>query len=159
MPVFNRETTGDEVVKAFFDKIKGKTGENRSFLSYSSIITPVTIRALKLPLLITCTVVVLITGPSQSGIGAQSAMFLAAGKPKLIILAGRSEGKIQPVIDEIKQSHPDVSTSYIKLDLADNKSVRQAAEAVNAQIDKLDILINNAGGRLLDLELYLLIES
>jgi len=90
---------------------------------------------------------VLITGPSESGIGAQSAIFLAAGKPKLIILAGRSESKIQPVIEEIKKSHPDVPTAYVKLDLADNSSVRKAAQEVNAKIDKLDILINNAGGR------------
>lgn len=89
---------------------------------------------------------VLITGPSESGIGAQSAIFLAAGRPKLIILAGRSESKIRPVMDEIRRSHPDVPTTYVKLDLADNSSVRKAAQVVNSQTDKLDILINNAGG-------------
>ena len=88
----------------------------------------------------------LITGPSESGIGAQSAIFLAAGKPKLIILAGRTESKIQPVADEIQKSHPDVPTTYIKIDLADNSSVRAAAQAVDSLVDRLDILINNAGG-------------
>ena len=49
-------------------------------------------------------------------------------------------------MDEIAQNHPDVITTYVKLDLANNASVRQAAHIVNSQIDKLDILINNAGG-------------
>lgn len=89
---------------------------------------------------------VLVTGPSQSGIGAQATIFLAAGKPKHILLAGRSESRIRPVMDEISKTHPDVLTTYVKLDLADNASVRQAARAVNGQIEKLDILINNAGG-------------
>lgn len=92
-------------------------------------------------------ILVLITGPSQSGIGAQSAIFLAAGKPKLIILAGRSEDKIQPVQDEINSAHPDVPTKFVKLDLTNNSSIRDTAQEINGQIEKLDILICNAGGR------------
>ena len=88
----------------------------------------------------------LITGPSEGGLGAQTAIFLAAGKPKSIILAGRNESKIQPVIDQLKKSDPDVSTIFLKLDLADQSSIRKAAKEVNSQVDKLDILINNAGG-------------
>ncbi|MCJ1249686.1 hypothetical protein MMC30_006912, partial [Trapelia coarctata] len=87
----------------------------------------------------------LITGPSESGVGAETAIFLAAGKPELIVLAGRTKSKIQPVIDEIKSSHPDVKTLFVQLDLADNSSVRAAAKVVNDSIDKLDVLINNAG--------------
>ena len=89
---------------------------------------------------------VLITGPSESGLGAQTAIFLAAGKPKLIILAGRTQSKIQPVIDQIKKEHPDVDTKYVKLDLADQSSVQAAAKEVNGAVKKLDFLINNAGG-------------
>ncbi|MCJ1450172.1 hypothetical protein MMC28_000501 [Mycoblastus sanguinarius] len=88
---------------------------------------------------------VLITGPSESGLGAQTAIFLAAGKPKLIILAGRTQSKIQPVIDQIKKEHPDVDTKYVKLDLADQSSVQAAAKEVNGAVKKLDFLINNAG--------------
>ena len=50
-------------------------------------------------------------------------------------------------MSEISKSHPDVATAYIKLDLTDNASVRQAALAINDRIESLDILINNAGGR------------
>lgn len=52
---------------------------------------------------------------------------------------------IQPVIDEIKSSNPDVKTLFVQLDLADSSSVRAAAKTVNETIDKLDVLINNAG--------------
>lgn len=89
---------------------------------------------------------VLITGPSGGGIGAATAISLAAGKPKTILLAGRSLPKIQPVIDEIKRKHPDVEVLFIKLDLASQASVREAAKEVNSKVDKLDVLINNAGG-------------
>ncbi|KAL9065039.1 MAG: hypothetical protein Q9161_008493 [Pseudevernia consocians] len=87
----------------------------------------------------------LITGPSESGLGAQTAIFLAAGKPKLIILAGRTESKIRPVITEINNSHPDIAIKFIKLDLADQSSIRAAVKEVTSLVDKLDVLINNAG--------------
>ncbi|KAH8805100.1 hypothetical protein F5884DRAFT_798409 [Xylogone sp. PMI_703] len=88
---------------------------------------------------------VLITGPSEGGIGAQTAIFLAAGKPKAIILAGRTKSKIQPVIDQIQNINREISVSFVQLDLADLSSVRHAAEVINSQVEKLDILINNAG--------------
>jgi short-subunit dehydrogenase len=91
---------------------------------------------------------VLITGPSEQGIGAQTAIHLAAGKPKLILLAGRDLAKIQPVIYQIAKSHPDVVTELISLNLASLASIRQTAEKINSQIESLDILINNAGGKL-----------
>ncbi|MCJ1352652.1 MAG: hypothetical protein MMC33_002636 [Icmadophila ericetorum] len=91
---------------------------------------------------------VLITGPSENGIGAQTAIHLAAGKPALIILAGRNESKIQPVVDEIKSSHPDIKTLFVQLDLTDLSSVRAAAKEIRAKIEKLHVLINNAGSKL-----------
>ena len=90
---------------------------------------------------------VLITGPSESGLGAQTAVFLAAANPELILLAGRTESKIQPVIAEINKSYPDVAVKFVKLDLADLSSIHAAAKEVSSQVDKLDVLINNAGGK------------
>ncbi|KAL8868211.1 MAG: hypothetical protein Q9174_005137 [Haloplaca sp. 1 TL-2023] len=87
----------------------------------------------------------IITGPSQGGIGAKTATFLAAGQPKTIILAGRTESKVQPVIDEIKKDNPSVEAVFVKLDLSDLASVRKAAENVNSMVDEVDVLINNAG--------------
>ncbi|KFY02214.1 hypothetical protein O988_02307 [Pseudogymnoascus sp. VKM F-3808] len=88
---------------------------------------------------------ILITGPSESGIGAQTAIFLATGKPALIVLAGRTKSKIQPVIDQIAIENPDVPIKFVELDLADLSSVRKAAEEVKTLTKKLDILVNNAG--------------
>lgn len=87
---------------------------------------------------------VLITGPSQGGLGAETAFSLAAASPALIILAGRSLSKIQPVIDEIKSLHPTVATRFISLDLGSQVSVRESAVIINASVEKIDYLINNA---------------
>ncbi|RDW60286.1 hypothetical protein BP5796_11892 [Coleophoma crateriformis] len=88
---------------------------------------------------------ILITGPSKSSIGAETAISIAAGSPKLILLAGRTQNKIQPVIDTVQQKYPAVATTFIALDLADQDSVRKAAKEILSKIDSLDVLINNAG--------------
>ena len=81
----------------------------------------------------------LITGPSENGIGAQTAVSLAAGKPKSIILVGRNRSKIQPVINRIQKSDPDVLVSFVGLDLGDLASVREGAREIKSRVDKLDI--------------------
>lgn len=88
----------------------------------------------------------MITGPSDGSIGGQTAIDLAVAKPALILLAGRSLAKIQPVIDQIAENAPEVVVKYINLDLTDNSSVRQAAADVKAVTNKINVLINNAGG-------------
>ena len=87
----------------------------------------------------------MITGPSDGGIGAQTAVSLAAGEPQEIILAGRNKDKIQPVIEQIQERHPKVRVTFVQLDLADLSSVRKAAKEISDNIQKLDVLINNAG--------------
>ncbi|KAK0511869.1 hypothetical protein JMJ35_005719 [Cladonia borealis] len=86
----------------------------------------------------------LITGPSDGGIGAETATCLVAGSPALIVLAGRSLGKIQPVIDRINATNPAVRTKFINLELGSQASVREAAASINANVEKIDVLINNA---------------
>ncbi|RYC57872.1 hypothetical protein CHU98_g8329 [Xylaria longipes] len=87
-----------------------------------------------------------ITGPSAGGIGATVATALAKANPKRIILAGRNLSKVQPVIDEIAQINPDIETRFVKLDLTDLSSVRQAATDIkNVVPDGIDGLYNNAG--------------
>ncbi|KAL8748617.1 MAG: hypothetical protein Q9184_007184, partial [Pyrenodesmia sp. 2 TL-2023] len=89
--------------------------------------------------------VVLITGASKGGLGAETALALATGNPKKIILTGRSEGKITPVLEQIKQINPNIETQFISLELGNQQSVRKAAAEVNASVSKIDILLNNAG--------------
>ncbi|KAL2047971.1 hypothetical protein ABVK25_011142 [Lepraria finkii] len=86
----------------------------------------------------------LITGPSDGGIGAETATCLAAGSPSLIIFAGRSLPKIQPVIDRIHSINPQVKTKFISVDLSSQASVREAAANINASVKTIDVLINNA---------------
>ena len=88
---------------------------------------------------------VVITGPSKDGIGAEIAKTFAAAKPSHILLAGRNEGKITPVIQEIQEEYPAVKIHFVQCDLTNNASVRKAAEKVNSSVDKVDIIINNAG--------------
>lgn len=89
---------------------------------------------------------VLITGPSVGGIGAEILTTLAAAAdPAHYILAGRNETKIQPVIQEINKLNPNIKTTFIHLDLSSLASVRKAAGEINAAVDHIDILINNAG--------------
>ncbi|KAM0318154.1 hypothetical protein ACHAO8_001846 [Botrytis cinerea] len=89
--------------------------------------------------------IILITGPSTNSIGAETAISLAHASPSIILLAGRSEAKISPVIKEIHTLNPSITTHFIPLDLASQKSIRKAAFLINSLVGKIDILINNAG--------------
>ncbi|KAK9327159.1 hypothetical protein V1520DRAFT_66095 [Lipomyces starkeyi] len=87
---------------------------------------------------------VVITGPSAGGIGAETAITLASGSPSLIILTGRTESNIIPVISEIDTKYPSVLVKFIPLDLSSQASVRSAAAKINESVQKIDFLINNA---------------
>ena len=86
----------------------------------------------------------LITGASQGGVGAETAISLAHGNPKHLILAGRSEDKAIPVIEEIQKINPKIKVQFAQIDLGSQASVRKAAADINKALEKLDILINNA---------------
>lgn len=88
---------------------------------------------------------VVITGPSFKSIGAEIAISLAYASPSTILLLGRTESKIVPVIEQIKSLNPSIAVSFIHLDLADQSSVRKAAQDVSEKVEKIDILINCAG--------------
>ncbi|KAJ9613410.1 hypothetical protein H2200_003352 [Cladophialophora chaetospira] len=88
----------------------------------------------------------LITGPTPGGIGAETALSLTRANPKHLILAGRSQQKIQPLIDQISKASPSVKISFVQLDLGSLQSVRNAAGEVKAiqAGDKIDVVILNA---------------
>ncbi|KAN0102084.1 NAD(P)-binding protein [Hyaloscypha variabilis] len=111
MTRWNFSSTGNEVVEAFKNRVKGKT--------------------------------IVITGPGVGGIGAETALSLAAGLPSTLLLAGRTESKITPLIATIRSQYPSITATFIPLDLASQASVRAAAASINSQVDKIDILINN----------------
>jgi len=91
---------------------------------------------------------VLITGASANSIGAETAITLARhGSPAQIILPGRSQSKIDPVIATIKDLNPEVKVKFVPLDLSSPSSVRAAAAQIlsDPEVEKIDVLINCAG--------------
>lgn len=83
---------------------------------------------------------VLITG-ANSGIGLEAAAMLAR-IGAAVVLACRSQEKIDSAIRVIREKTADAVLDGLVLDLANLESVRTAAAQVNGPID---VLINNAG--------------
>ncbi|KAJ5781063.1 hypothetical protein N7457_006223 [Penicillium paradoxum] len=89
--------------------------------------------------------VILVTG-GNAGLGRETVLQLAKHNPKKIFLAARSESKAAEAIKSIKASVANnVDISWIPLDLMSGSSIKNAAEQVNSQSSRLDILILNAG--------------
>ncbi|KAF7275562.1 hypothetical protein GWI33_011594, partial [Rhynchophorus ferrugineus] len=77
-------------------------------------------------------------------IGLETGIELAKRGTK-VILACRNEEKAQKAVEKILKATDNKNVSYRILDLASLKSVRKFADEINANEDRLDILINNAG--------------
>ncbi|KAK5456838.1 hypothetical protein LTS15_004618 [Exophiala xenobiotica] len=92
-----------------------------------------------------------ITGAGAEGLGAETALSIAKkANPNLMILIGRRENVIEPVVAEIRKANPLVKVHIVAFDLASQASVRAGAAEVARIVDeeadgKLDVLINNAG--------------
>lgn len=88
--------------------------------------------------------VVLITGCSPNGLGAETARAIATQNPALLILAGRNRPSTEQSEKNIKEQIPNAQTRFLMLDLASLASVRKAAAEVNSYGETIDVLINNA---------------
>jgi len=88
--------------------------------------------------------VAVVTG-SNTGIGLETAVGLAA-LGATTVLACRNEAKAARAAREVVQRTWSEDVHTVSLDLADLASVRKAAEDVLARWDRLDVLVNNAGG-------------
>jgi NAD(P)-dependent dehydrogenase (short-subunit alcohol dehydrogenase family) len=80
---------------------------------------------------------VLVTGASD-GIGAETARALAA-QGATVHVTGRSADKLRPVADA-------VGTEPLIADFSRLDDVRRLAEQVGERVERLDVLMNNAGG-------------
>ncbi len=87
--------------------------------------------------------IAIVTG-SNSGIGFEAAKVLAE-KGAAVTLACRSTSKAQTAAEAIRAGGVSGSVEVAELDLAELASVRAFADAFNADHDRLDLLINNAG--------------
>lgn len=88
--------------------------------------------------------VIVVTG-GNSGTGKACVIELAKHAPKCIFLSARSKAKFDDAVKDVKKVTPSAVVEFLELDLASFESVKQAAEAVKASTNRLDILINNAG--------------
>jgi NAD(P)-dependent dehydrogenase (short-subunit alcohol dehydrogenase family) len=88
----------------------------------------------------------LVTGASD-GLGLRTAEALAAKGARVLMgcrnrdKAERAQARVRAAASTGRAPNPTV----VDLDLADLTSVRSAAEAVDAHVDRLDVLVNNAG--------------
>jgi NAD(P)-dependent dehydrogenase (short-subunit alcohol dehydrogenase family) len=86
---------------------------------------------------------VLITG-ANSGLGLRSAEALA-GKGARVLMGCRNETKAKAALDEVRAVATGPEPEVVRMDLADLASVRAAAEQVDGTVERLDVLMNNAG--------------
>ncbi|UGU15456.1 SDR family oxidoreductase [Sinomicrobium kalidii] len=85
--------------------------------------------------------VALVTGAS-SGIGEEVAKTLAQKGTK-VGLAARRTGKLQTILNEIKETGGD--GTVIEMDVTNKESVATGAALLKEQFGSIDILVNNAG--------------
>jgi NAD(P)-dependent dehydrogenase (short-subunit alcohol dehydrogenase family) len=88
--------------------------------------------------------VVVVTG-SNVGIGLETAVGVAALQATTV-LACRNQAKAEAAAKEVTRRTWNDDVHVVALDLADLASVRKAAEDILSRWDRLDVLVNNAGG-------------
>jgi len=91
--------------------------------------------------------VIIVTGGS-SGLGKESVHQLAKHNPARIFLTARTATRGNAAIAEVENATPSIKgrITFLEMDLASFSSVQRAAESFLAQANRLDILMNNAGG-------------
>ena len=92
--------------------------------------------------------VIVITG-GNSGIGKEAAVALAAMGATVVITA-RNQAKGEAALADARQRSGSSRVELMDLDLADFASIRSFATELLARFDRLDVLVNNAGGIISD---------
>lgn len=85
----------------------------------------------------------LVTG-GTSGIGKDIVNLLSA-KGLNVIFTARNKEKGESVLQDVRLVYPNAKISFVTGDLTVVEDVKKIAEELNGKLDKLDILINNAG--------------
>jgi NAD(P)-dependent dehydrogenase (short-subunit alcohol dehydrogenase family) len=86
---------------------------------------------------------VFITG-ANSGLGLRSAQALARSGAQ-VILGCRNAGKAADALTEVKGEATGDEPFVVSLDLANLASISAAAEEVSRRVERIDVLMNNAG--------------
>jgi NAD(P)-dependent dehydrogenase (short-subunit alcohol dehydrogenase family) len=85
----------------------------------------------------------LVTG-ANSGIGLETARGLARDGYRVVMLC-RDEGRANAAKADIDGTVPGAVTEIVLCDLGEQASVRKAATSLLERLDRLDVLVNNAG--------------
>lgn len=88
--------------------------------------------------------VVVVTG-GNSGIGAETARALCR-LGATVVLACRDQARAEAAAAAIRADTGSDAVHLVSLNLADMASVRRTADEVLERFDRLDVLVNNAGG-------------
>jgi NAD(P)-dependent dehydrogenase (short-subunit alcohol dehydrogenase family) len=86
---------------------------------------------------------ILITGATD-GLGRALAVELA-GTGATLLLHGRDDSKGQETIEDVRARTGNEKLQWYRANLASLEEVRELAERVDAEHDRLDVLVNNAG--------------
>jgi retinol dehydrogenase-12 len=86
---------------------------------------------------------ILVTGATD-GIGFETARVLAVLGHR-VLMHGRSEQKGAAAVAAIRKESPSSDVHFYQADFASLAQVRNLAQQINAEIPRLDVLINNAG--------------
>lgn len=84
-----------------------------------------------------------VTG-ANGGLGLETARALAQAGAH-VVMASRDQNKAEDAEEEIRTTTPHASLEHVELDLGSLDSVGAAADAILAERDSLDLLVNNAG--------------
>lgn len=89
--------------------------------------------------------IILVTG-ANTGIGYDTALFLArADSNNHVIVSARNEQRGLDALQKLQGMKLKGTLSFQKLDVSSDESIFTAAKKIQANFDKLDVLINNAG--------------
>ncbi len=86
----------------------------------------------------------LVTG-ATSGLGKVTARDLA-GQGATVVLVGRNREKTESAAGEIGAATGNESVEWFLADLLSQASIRRLAENFRSRHERLDVLVNNAGG-------------
>lgn len=101
--------------------------------------------------------IVFITG-ANTGLGLEivKALFRSS-KAYTVLLGGRSIENAENTACQVREEYPDSSAIAvpIQVDIEDDESIRKACDYIRSHYARVDVLINNAGKAVIDLDLDL----